>query len=54
MKAIAHRPKHLDDIRSVAENYPNLDVRRIEKWVKAFGEVLETPELWDLVNPLLK
>lgn len=54
MKAIAHRPKDLDDIRTIAEKYPQLDVKRIEKWVKAFGEVLETPDLWDLVKPLLK
>ena len=54
MKAIAHRPKDLEDIRTIAEKYPNLDVKRIEKWIKAFGEVLETPDLWDLVNSLLK
>jgi hypothetical protein len=54
MKAIAHRPKDLEDIRTVAENYPNLDVQRIEEWVKAFGEVMETPDLWDLIKPLLR
>jgi predicted nucleotidyltransferase len=54
MKAIAHRPKDLEDIRTIADKYPNLDVKRIEKWVKAFGEVLETPELWNLINSLLK
>ena len=53
MKAIAHRPKDLEDIRTIADNYSNLDIDRIEKWVKAFGEVLETPELWDLVKSLL-
>jgi predicted nucleotidyltransferase len=54
MKAIAHRPKDLEDIRTIAENYPNLDMKRIEGWIQAFGEVLETPDLWDLVKPLLK
>jgi predicted nucleotidyltransferase len=54
MKAIAHRPKDLEDIRTIAEIYPNLDVGRIEEWVKAFGEVLEMPELLDLVKSLLK
>jgi len=54
MKAIAHRPKDLEDIRTIAEKYPDLDVGRIKEWVKAFGEVLETPDLWDVVNPLLK
>jgi predicted nucleotidyltransferase len=54
MKAIAHRPKDLEDIRAIAEKYPNLDVERIEEWVKAFGDVLEMPDLWDLVSRLLK
>ncbi|MFZ5905766.1 MAG: nucleotidyl transferase AbiEii/AbiGii toxin family protein [Chloroflexota bacterium] len=54
MKAIAHRPKDLEDIRTIADKYPKLDVERIEKWVKAFGEVLETPDLWDLIKSLLK
>jgi hypothetical protein len=54
MKAIAHRPKDLEDIRTIADKDPNLDVKRIEYWVKAFGEVLETPDLWSLIKPLLK
>lgn len=54
MKAIAHRPKDLEDIRTIAAKYPNLDVKRIEQWVKAFGEVLETPDLWDLISSLVK
>lgn len=54
MKAIAHRPKDLEDIRTIAGKSPNLDVKWIEKWVKAFGEVLETPDLWDLIKSLLK
>lgn len=54
MKAIAHRPKDLEDIRTIADKYPKLDVKRIERWVKDFGEVLETPDLWDLIKSLLK
>ena len=53
MKAIAHRPKDLEDIRTIAAKYPDMDVKRIEEWVRAFGEVLETPDLWNLVKPLL-
>lgn len=53
MKAIAHRPKDLEDIRTIADKYPNMDAKRIETWVKAFGEVLETPDLWDLIKSLL-
>jgi predicted nucleotidyltransferase len=54
MKAIAHRPKDLEDIRTIAEKYPNMDVRRIEEWVKAFGDVLELPDLWEMIKSLLK
>lgn len=53
MKAIAHRPKDLEDIRTIAEKYPNLDMKRIEEWVKAFGDALERPDLWHQVKSLL-
>ena len=54
MKAIAHRPKDLEDIRTIADKYPNLDKKRIEEWVKSFGDALELPDLWDQVKSLLK
>jgi hypothetical protein len=54
MKATAHRPKDLEDIRSIVDKYPNLDQQRIEEWVKAFGEALEMPELWDQIRLLIK
>ena len=53
MKAIAHRPKDLEDIRTIADKYPKLDVKRIKQWVTEFGEVLETPELWETIKPLM-
>ncbi len=54
MKAIAHRPKDLEDIRTVVDNNPNLDNARIEHWVKSFAEVLETPDLWKQIEEILK
>ena len=54
MKAIAHRPKDLEDIRTIADKYPNLDRKRVEERVKSFGDVLELPDLWDQVKSLLK
>ena len=53
MKAIAHRPKDLEDIRTIAEKYQTLDVERIKQWVSAFAEILEQPELWNQIEPLL-
>jgi predicted nucleotidyltransferase len=54
LKAIAHRPKDMEDIRILADKYQNLDVARIEKWVKQFAEVLEMPSLWDDIVGFLK
>ena len=54
LKAIAHRPKDMEDIRILADKYQNLDIARIEKWVKQFAEVLEMPSLWDDIAGILK
>jgi hypothetical protein len=54
MKAIAHRPKDLEDIRTVAAKFPNLDTGRIKRWVTAFGDAMEDPGLWDEIGLLLK
>ena len=54
MKAIAHRPKDLEDIRTVVDKNPNLDTARIEQWVKSFAEALEMPGLWDDIAEMFK
>ena len=54
MKAFAHRAKDLEDIRTIVDKNPQLDVSRIEKWVKQFGEGLEMPYLWDDVAKIIK
>jgi predicted nucleotidyltransferase len=53
MKAIAHRPKDLEDIRTIVDKNPKLDISRIEKWVKQFADVLEMPSLWDDIEDIL-
>ena len=53
MKAIAHRPKDLEDIRTIHENNPNLDQRRIHFWLKQFGDALDNPGLSDEISKLL-
>ena len=45
--------KDLEDIRTIAEKYQTLDVERIQQWVSAFAEILEQPELWNQIEPLL-
>jgi hypothetical protein len=54
MKAVAHRPKDMEDIRTISDKYPDLDRKRIEEWVKSFGDALDIPDLWDQVKVLLK
>ncbi len=54
LKAIAHCPKDLLDIESLVQVHPDLDQKRIETWVKDFGKVLESPELWDDIAPMLR
>ena len=54
MKAIAHRPKDLEDIRTIVDKNPKLDVARIKQWVKEFAEVLEMPDLWDDIAEMFK
>lgn len=47
LKAVAHRPKDLSDIQGIILNHPELDVPRIENWIKQFADFLEKPELWE-------
>lgn len=54
MKAIAHRPKDMEDIRTLAAKYPNLDISRIERWVKDYAELLYAPELWEEIRKILE
>jgi hypothetical protein len=46
-KAVAHRPRDLEDIRSVIACHRWLDVKRIEHWVMQFARALAAPELWE-------
>ncbi|MBI5839896.1 MAG: nucleotidyltransferase [Chloroflexi bacterium] len=54
MKAIAHRPKDMEDIRAVVDKQSRLDRKRIKYWVSSFAEVLEMPDLWKQIEEILK
>lgn len=53
LKAVAHRRKDLLDIQEIADNNPNLDIARIERWVKDYAALMDTPELWEDIKPIL-
>jgi hypothetical protein len=46
MKAIAHRPQDLQDIRVIVTSNPKLDVMRIRREVRGMASALDMPELW--------
>ncbi len=46
MKAIAHRPQDLQDIRVIVTSNPKLDVKRIRREVRGMASALDMPELW--------
>ena len=45
MKAIAHRSRDAEDIEAVLVMHPDLDRRRILRWVRDFAKILERPEV---------
>lgn len=53
MKAVSHRPKDIEDIRSIVNVQPKLDVKRIKHWIIKFARVLEMPEIWDDVEKII-
>lgn len=54
MKAVAHRPKDLEDIRGIVASQARLDISYIQKHVQGFGRALDMPELWKDISPLFK
>ena len=53
LKAVAHRPIDMSDIKAIIESHPDLDTQRIETWVRQFADGLEMPELWGDIAELL-
>ncbi len=53
MKAVAHRPHDLEDIRAIVVANPRLDAARIRAAVGEFARTLDMPELWTDIQPLL-
>jgi len=53
MKAVARRPKDLEDIKAIRASHPVLDRARIQYWIEQFGEALDLPDLWGDISQLL-
>ena len=53
MKSLARRPQDIADIAGIIEVHPALDVDRIRTWVRDFSAILEMPEIYEELEPLL-
>jgi hypothetical protein len=53
MKAVAHRDRDLLDIEGLLAAHPNFEARRVRRWVRAFADALEMPEIYDDLDRLL-
>lgn len=54
MKAVAHRPQDLQDIRVIVTSNPKLDVKRIRREVCEMARALDMPELWTDIAGLFR
>jgi predicted nucleotidyltransferase len=45
MKAVAQRPKDLNDIEALLRAHADLDLERVVRWTREFAAALETPEI---------
>ena len=53
MKAVAHRPKDMQDIQGIVKANPKLDKVRIKYWLRQIAEGLDMPEIWSDVQKIL-
>jgi hypothetical protein len=53
MKAVAHRPRDLQDIEGLLEAHPNVDLRSVRQWVSEFAAATAMSDLIDDFDKLL-
>ena len=54
MKMVAHRPQDLIDVKTILRTCPELDRKRIQKWVKEFSRALEVPDILSDLKKLMQ
>lgn len=54
MKAVAHRPQDLLDIRAIVRANPQFDASRVRTQVRQFAKALDMPKLWTDIAAILK
>lgn len=53
MKAVAHRPRDMQDIEGLLQAHPNLDLHSVRQWVGEFASVTAMSDLIDDFDKLL-
>jgi hypothetical protein len=53
MKAVAHRPQDMADIKALLDANPKVNLRRIRRWVKDFSGALDAPDILSDLESLL-
>jgi predicted nucleotidyltransferase len=53
-KAVAQRPQDLADIESILNSHQQIDAARVRRWVGEFAAALESPEMLETLEQLLR
>jgi hypothetical protein len=53
MKAVAHRPKDIEDIRGLLAAHPQADFSEARRWVKEFATAMSMPDILEEFDKLL-
>ncbi len=53
MKAVAGRPKDLEDIRGLLDAHPEIDFSEAREWVREFAAATSMPDMLDEFDKLL-
>lgn len=54
MKAVAHRPQDMADVKALLDANPKLNLRRVRRWVKEFSSALDLPDILNDLESLLR
>lgn len=52
-KAVAHRPRDIEDIAGIVKIHAKINKKYIKKIVKEFARALEMPEIWQDIEAIL-
>ena len=54
MKAIAHRPQDMADVKALLDAHPKLNLRKVRQWVKEFSRALDASDIIDDLESLIR